>query len=69
MTRSGYFKDFEDGFGPVMDNHDDLIENLRQCLNAGGRREEIYEQRAKDFFTLQDGKNCSRTFDAIIERS
>jgi CDP-glycerol glycerophosphotransferase (TagB/SpsB family) len=65
----GYFTYARDGFGPVLDKPEELMESIRLCLERGGTREEIYEQRAWDFFTLRDGQNCSRVFEAILSRS
>lgn len=69
VIRPGYFRYPEDGFGPVLDNHERLIEGISQCLKRKEAREDIYEQRAQGFFTLRDGKNCSRIFEAIVGRS
>ena len=69
LIRPGYFTYAEDGFGPVLDNHEALLESIRLCLERGGVREARYDQRAQAFFTLRDGQNCARVFDAVMRRS
>ncbi|MCL1985802.1 MAG: CDP-glycerol:glycerophosphate glycerophosphotransferase, partial [Betaproteobacteria bacterium] len=66
---NGYFDYEADGFGPVTADSAGLVDCLARNMETGCKRPEMYEARAKEFFTLRDGKNCARVFDAVISRS
>jgi len=67
--RQGYFSFDEDGMGPVLRTREALEDWLRETLRQGCARQEPYNSRADAFFTLRDGQNCRRTYEAIMERS
>jgi CDP-glycerol glycerophosphotransferase (TagB/SpsB family) len=67
--RQGYFSFDEDGMGPVLRTREALEDWLRETLRQGCARQEPYNSRAEAFFTLRDGQNCRRTYEAIMERS
>jgi hypothetical protein len=65
----GYFEYPRDGFGPVLPDLDSLIDFLGAQMRGGCKRGPLYTERAEEFFTLRDGRNCRRTYEAILERS
>lgn len=69
IIRPGYFSYRENGFGPVADNASDLITALQESFKNAGQREDAYEKRAADFFTLKDGNNCLRVYKELTARS
>lgn len=64
-SRLGYF-DFErDGFGPVTRSMKELETELEKILRSGGNPSHIYIERMEKAFAHRDGKNSSRTVQAI----
>lgn len=62
----GYFTYEKDGFGPVVQEAEELCRALTSILKYG-RLEERYEQRIQQFFPLIDNRNCERNYDAVNE--
>ena len=62
-----YFSYEKDGFGPVVTNEDDLLQQLKKCYDSGFENEDIYNIRVHNFFKLHDMKNCERIFNEIEE--
>ena len=62
---SGYFDYRRDGFGPVVTNEKDLINELTKIVNNNFIIEEQYLTRIKNCYPYRDGKCCDRTFEAI----
>nr|MCR4648118.1 CDP-glycerol glycerophosphotransferase family protein [Lachnospiraceae bacterium] len=54
-----------DAFGPVIGDHDELVESLCKYMKNNCKTEEMYVQRADSFFAYKDHENCSRIFEAI----
>ena len=69
LCARGYFEYPRDGFGPVLPDLDSLIDFLEAQMRGGCKREPLYTERAEEFFTLRDGQNCRRTYEAILKRS
>ena len=67
--RQGYFSFEDDGLGPVLSTPEALEGWLRDTLRHGCVRQEPYNKRADAFFTLHDGQNCRRVYEAILARS
>lgn len=65
--QDGYFSYQEDGFGKVVDQEDELLEEVEAILKNELRMPGIYLDRVDKFFTFQDNKNCERTYNAIID--
>lgn len=65
----GYFDYENDGFGPVARDMPTFKACLSEILSNNCKRVSFYEERAERFFTLRDGKNCQRVYDALKERS
>ena len=61
----GYFEYEKDGFGPVTSNFNELCSEVEQLLKKQCERDAVYSKRARNFFTMHDGKNCSRVYEAI----
>lgn len=63
----GYFDYERDGFGPVVQTEEALIEALEQCAARDFAPEEKYKKRMDGFFAFHDGKCCERTYNRIKE--
>lgn len=62
----GYFDYRRDGFGPVVNEEGALLEALEHLLVHGCRPDPEYLDRMQVFFPFRDGKNCERTYQAIL---
>jgi len=60
-----WFDHERDGFGPVVDDLESTIDAIEAYLEAGCRREAVYEQRAAEAFTYRDRDNARRNVAAI----
>lgn len=69
VWQRGYFDCERHGLGPVVRAAGELEAWLDDAMRRDGRRQELYERRAEAFFTLRDGENCRRTYEAILARS
>lgn len=69
QRRQGYYSFDEHGMGPVLRNPEALEDWLRDTLRHGCIRQEPFNSRADAFFTLRDGQNCRRVYEAILDRS
>lgn len=63
----GYFEYERDGFGPVVEQQNDLLKELEAILHNGGCPHSKYQDRMDIFFPFKDGKCCERTYNAILE--
>lgn len=61
----GYFDYKRDGFGPVLENESDIVDNIIKCIENKYKVEERYINKMVSFFPLQDNKNCERIFNEI----
>lgn len=62
-----YFNYERDGFGPVVDNVDDLICEFKESFAKGFSMTEGYKARKDEFFDLNDCNNCERNYKAVSE--
>lgn len=62
----GYFSYKDDGFGPVCENADEVLDLLERAADEGFRNPEIYSCRHDEFFDLCDTDNCRRNYEAIM---
>jgi len=70
QSRSLSYYDYEThGMGPVLQTAPEVLAWLDALLHSGGGLQEKYAQRAGAFYTLRDGHNCNRVYDAIRARS
>lgn len=60
-----YFDYRRDGFGPVVNEKELLLNTLDEMLSKGFRLEKPYLENIDRFFPLNDCKNCERIFNAI----
>lgn len=67
--KEGYFSYENDGFGPVVYNENDLLQQIEQFIKSEFSNKPLYTDRVKKFFTFRDTKNCERTFNAILNLS
>lgn len=68
----GYFDYRTMGFGPVVINENELIEDLVKGFNYNRNKfdnKEKFFKRTNDFFKLRDVLNCERTYEAILNLS
>lgn len=61
----GYFDYRRDGFGPVVNTFNELIDNLKTYIRSNFSIEEKYINNRKMFFPLYDDKNSERIYFAI----
>jgi CDP-glycerol glycerophosphotransferase (TagB/SpsB family) len=64
--RAGYFDFDRDGFGPVADTEQQLLDALAAFLNGGSVVPREYLERMCQAVPEQDEGACQRTFDAIV---
>ncbi|EOU2062760.1 teichoic acid biosynthesis protein B [Clostridium perfringens] len=61
----GYFDYIKHGFGPVINDLDNIINNLEIILMNNCKNNNTYINRIEQFFPLRDKCNCYRNFKAI----
>ncbi|MBN1607008.1 MAG: CDP-glycerol glycerophosphotransferase family protein [Polyangiaceae bacterium] len=64
--RRGYFDYRRDGFGPVCVSEEETLAALEAILQRNCVNDVEYSKRAQLFFSRRDGRNCQRTFEAIL---
>ncbi|NMB17955.1 MAG: glycosyltransferase [Erysipelothrix sp.] len=62
---SGYFDYERMGFGPVIFDHDSLINYLINLIENDCKLDQIYERRINDFFLFNDNNNAMRNYNEI----
>lgn len=63
----GYFLYEKDGFGPVFEQLEDVIDYTIKMFDNNFKQEKIYNERCNDFFIYVDNNNCSRAYKYIKE--
>jgi CDP-glycerol glycerophosphotransferase (TagB/SpsB family) len=66
-TLNGYFKYETMGFGPIMDNEEDLICKIIFYIDNGCVMEEIYKKRIENIFKYNDHNNSKRCYEWILK--
>ncbi len=61
-TESEYFRYADMGFGPVIEEHEELVDELIRLMENGCKNTELYLERANDFFAFDDYNNCQRIY-------
>ena len=56
-----------DGFGPVFEKEEQLVDKIIDCIKNDSKMDEKYEKRVDSFFEYKDNKNCERVFDSIVK--
>lgn len=64
--QEGYFSYEQDGFGPVVETKNDLLEELENLLRGECSVKEPYKSRAEGFFAYRDKENCRRNYEAVL---
>lgn len=62
----GYFSYENDGFGPVVTEELEVIQEIKKIADNDWKADTQYTERMDKFFTLRDHNNCERVFKAII---
>lgn len=62
---NGYFQYDTMGFGPVIDNEEDLVDKLIEYMDNGCVMEDMYKDRVDSFFKYHDHNNSKRCYDWI----
>jgi CDP-glycerol glycerophosphotransferase len=65
--KKGYFNYETMGFGKVTYSEHELIQTIENILKSNCKLEEIYEIRIKEFFHINDKRNCERVYNLIKE--
>lgn len=60
-----YYSYENDGFGPVTDNLDELIDYIQGFIENNCSIDNIYKQRVESFFAFKDYKNSQRIYESI----
>ena len=63
----GYFSCERDGFGKVCNNKDEVSEEILRLLENNMLLDDKYKERIDNFFSMYDGLNCKRNFEAVLE--
>lgn len=64
-SENGYFQYRTMGFGPVIDNEDELVDRIIEYIDNGCEMEEVYKSRVDDIFKYHDHDNSKRCYDWI----
>ena len=63
------FRYERDGFGPIFDNHESLINSLCAYIEGGCRLAGVFKERIDKFFAYDDFNNCERVYKCALERT
>lgn len=66
IYQKGYFEYERDGFGPVVEEVEQIEQALEQILQNDGKALEPYLTRMQETFKFKDGRCCERVYNAII---
>ncbi len=61
----GYYDYHKDGFGPICDNSEQLLEAFADVIHRDFKMDEKYVKRCDDFFYFHDRNYCKRNYEAI----
>lgn len=61
----GYFKYEENGFGPVLEQEEEIVNKIISYINKKYNIEKKYLERMKKFYLLHDKNNCERIYKSI----
>lgn len=64
-SENGYFQYDTMGFGPVIDNEEDLVDKLIEYMDNDCVMEDMYKERVDSFFKYNDHNNSKRCYDWI----
>ena len=55
------------GFGPVVNDHDELVNAIMNYVDSNCQMEEFFKERVEDFFKYNDRNNCKRVYKELVE--
>lgn len=61
-----YFKFKEMGFGELIDNEKELVEQIKKYIDNDCEMDEKYKKRVDDFYEFTDDNNCKRVYSFIL---
>ena len=61
-----YFDYHTMGFGKVVSQEEDLVDEIQRILLNDCKMDETYKKRVDDFFEFNDRNNCKRVYDFIL---
>lgn len=61
-----YFDYHTMGFGNVVSQEEDLVDEIQRILLNDCKMDDIYKKRVDDFFEFNDKNNCKRVYDFIL---
>lgn len=65
----GYFSYRNDGFGPVVETEEELIDTIVDSFNSGFQMDAQYAKRVDDTFLYRDSNNCKRVLAEVLKLS
>ena len=65
-AENGYFNYKNNGFGPVIDNEEELVGKIISYIDNDCEMEDIYKGRVDEFFKYRDQNNSKRCYEWII---
>jgi len=65
--KSGYFDYEKDGFGKVIENEDEIIDDIKYYLNNDCKIDEEYKKKIEETFLYTDNNNSKRVYEEIIK--
>lgn len=65
FDESPYYSYERDAFGPLIDNHDELVDQLCDYMKNHCQMKREYAARADKFFAYSDDRNCERIYKCI----
>ena len=66
--QKGLFDVERDGFGPVVDTEDKLVETIEDLFRQDFLMGDLYHARMREFYQLYDEHNCDRVYETICEK-
>lgn len=63
----GYFDYRKDGFGPVFEHEEDVVDKIIEIAGRNFEMEKKYSERVNEFFEMRDENNCKRNLDAVLD--
>jgi len=64
-SEEGYFNYATDGFGPVLEDEDSLVDHVIKGIENRFKVDQEYIDRKNRFFAFDDQNNCQRVYDEI----
>jgi UDP-N-acetylglucosamine 2-epimerase len=68
-TESTAFSHEKDGFGPIITDHEELVDRICRYMEQECRMEPFYRERADRFFAYDDTDNCRRIAEVLLQMS